>query len=38
MRLVFIGAINEGNFPKGGEEYKNQLHITKINKECSSGW
>jgi glycosyltransferase involved in cell wall biosynthesis len=31
MRLVFIGAINQGNPPKGGEEYKNQLLITKIN-------
>jgi glycosyltransferase involved in cell wall biosynthesis len=31
MRPVFIGAINQGNPPKGGEEYKNQLLITKIN-------
>jgi glycosyltransferase involved in cell wall biosynthesis len=31
MRFVFIGAINQGNPPKGGEEYKNQLLITKIN-------
>jgi glycosyltransferase involved in cell wall biosynthesis len=31
MRLVFIGAINNGNRPKGGEEYKNQILITKIN-------
>jgi glycosyltransferase involved in cell wall biosynthesis len=30
MRLVFIGAINQGNLPNGGEEYKNQLLITKI--------
>lgn len=31
MKLVFIGAINQGNYPKGGEEYKNQLLIEKIN-------
>jgi glycosyltransferase involved in cell wall biosynthesis len=31
MKLVFIGAINQGNPPKGGEEYKNQLLINKIN-------
>jgi glycosyltransferase involved in cell wall biosynthesis len=31
MSLVFIGAINQGYPPLGGEEYKNQLLITKIN-------
>lgn len=31
MRLVFIGAINQGNLPKGGEEYKNQILINKIS-------
>ena len=31
MRLLFIGAINQGNPPKGGEEYKNQLLVNKIN-------
>jgi glycosyltransferase involved in cell wall biosynthesis len=31
MRLLFIGAINLGNPPKGGEEYKNQLLINKIS-------
>jgi glycosyltransferase involved in cell wall biosynthesis len=31
MKLVFIGAINQGNPPRGGEEYKNQLLINKIN-------
>jgi glycosyltransferase involved in cell wall biosynthesis len=31
MKLVFIGAINQGNPPKGGEEYKNQLLINKIS-------
>ncbi len=31
MKLVFIGAINQGNPPKGGEEYKNQLLIEKVN-------
>jgi glycosyltransferase involved in cell wall biosynthesis len=30
MRLLFIGAINQGKLPKGGEEYKNQLLINKI--------
>jgi glycosyltransferase involved in cell wall biosynthesis len=31
MKLIFIGAINQGNLPKGGEEYKNQILINKIN-------
>ena len=31
MRLLFIGAINQGKPPNGGEEYKNQLLINKIN-------
>lgn len=31
MKLVFIGGINLGNPPKGGEEYKNQLLVEKIN-------
>jgi glycosyltransferase involved in cell wall biosynthesis len=30
MRLVFIGAINRGKPPKGGEEYKNQILTLKI--------
>jgi glycosyltransferase involved in cell wall biosynthesis len=29
--LLFIGAINLSNSPKGGEEYKNQLFFRKIN-------
>ncbi len=31
MKLVFIGAINHGNPPRGGEEYKNQLLVKKID-------
>jgi glycosyltransferase involved in cell wall biosynthesis len=31
MKLVLIGAINQSNNPKGGEEYKNQLLVSKIN-------
>jgi glycosyltransferase involved in cell wall biosynthesis len=34
MKLLFIGGINLGNHPRGGEEYKNQLLITKINEFC----
>lgn len=30
MSLAFIGAINQGNPPQGGEEYKNQLLLSKI--------
>ena len=30
MKLLFIGGINRGNPPRGGEEYKNQLLIKKI--------
>ena len=34
MRLLFIGAINISNSPKGGEEYKNQLILEKLNASC----
>ncbi len=30
MRILFIGAINLSNPPKGGEEYKNQLILEKL--------
>ena len=30
MRVLFIGAINLYNAPKGGEEYKNQLILEKL--------
>jgi glycosyltransferase involved in cell wall biosynthesis len=30
MKLLFIGGINQGNLPRGGEEYKNQLLKSKI--------
>ena len=30
MRILFIGAINISNSPKGGEEYKNQLILEKF--------
>ena len=30
MRILFIGAINNSNSPKGGEEYKNQLILKKL--------
>jgi glycosyltransferase involved in cell wall biosynthesis len=30
MRILFIGAINLSNLPKGGEEYKNQLILEKL--------
>ena len=30
MKLLFIGGINQGNLPRGGEEYKNQLLTSKI--------
>lgn len=29
-RVLFIGAINLSNSPKGGEEYKNQLILEKL--------
>ena len=32
MRVLFIGAINISNSPKGGEEYKNQLILEKLYK------
>ncbi len=32
-RVLFIGAINENNLPLGGEEYKNQLILTKLKAE-----
>ena len=32
MKILFIGAINKYNPPRGGEEYKNQLLYLKINK------
>ena len=31
MKILFIGAINKYNPPRGGEEYKNQLLDLKIN-------
>jgi glycosyltransferase involved in cell wall biosynthesis len=30
-RLLFIGALNLGQAPNGGEEYKNQVFLNKIN-------
>jgi glycosyltransferase involved in cell wall biosynthesis len=30
MQVLFIGAINLANSPKGGEEYKNQLILEKL--------
>ena len=30
VRLLFIGAVNQGHMPRGGEEYKNQLLTQKI--------
>ena len=30
MKLLFIGAINQNHSPNGGEEYKNQLFIEKL--------
>lgn len=33
MRLLFLGAINEGNVPRGGEEYKNQMLYQKLKLE-----
>jgi glycosyltransferase involved in cell wall biosynthesis len=32
-KIVFIGAINKQNLPRGGEEYKNQLLASLLNKE-----
>ena len=31
--ILFIGAINENKTPLGGEEYKNQLILSKLKKE-----
>jgi glycosyltransferase involved in cell wall biosynthesis len=31
LKLLFIGGINQGNLPRGGEEYKNQLLTSKIS-------
>jgi glycosyltransferase involved in cell wall biosynthesis len=33
MKLLFIGAINIGHSPKGGEEYKNQVLYAKMQRE-----
>ncbi len=33
-KIIFIGAINEFNPPQGGEEYKNQLILTKLKNEA----
>jgi glycosyltransferase involved in cell wall biosynthesis len=30
MKLLFIGGINVGNYPRGGEEYKNQLILKML--------
>jgi glycosyltransferase involved in cell wall biosynthesis len=35
MKLLFIGAINQGHLPKGGEEYKNQILTKKIKEHFS---
>ena len=32
MKLLLIGAVNQGQTPRGGEEYKNQLLTQKIKK------
>ena len=34
MSLLFLGAINEGNVPRGGEEYKNQMLHHKLKLEA----
>ena len=36
MDLLFIGAINKNNPPRGGEEYKNQLILEKIMVDFSN--
>lgn len=30
MRILFVGAVNKGKSPKGGEEYKNQILVQKL--------
>ncbi len=32
-KILFIGGVNSGNSPKGGEEYKNQLLLRRLSKE-----
>ena len=32
-RIIFIGSIKENRFPQGGEEYKNQLILSKLKSE-----
>ncbi len=34
MSLLFLGAINEGNVPRGGEEFKNQMLYHKLKQEA----
>ena len=34
MSLLFLGAINEGNVPRGGEEFKNQMLYHKLKLEA----
>jgi glycosyltransferase involved in cell wall biosynthesis len=33
LKYLFIGAVNENNSPQGGEEYKNQLILSKLKSE-----
>jgi glycosyltransferase involved in cell wall biosynthesis len=33
MRILFIGTVNKGNKPTGGEEFKNQLILAKLEVE-----
>jgi glycosyltransferase involved in cell wall biosynthesis len=34
LSLLFLGAINEGNVPRGGEEFKNQMLYHKLKLEA----
>jgi len=34
LSLLFLGAINEGNVPRGGEEFKNQMLYHKLKQEA----
>jgi glycosyltransferase involved in cell wall biosynthesis len=36
MNLLFIGAVNQGQKPRGGEEYKNQLLTKKLQKHYTN--
>jgi glycosyltransferase involved in cell wall biosynthesis len=36
LSLLFLGAINKGNVPRGGEEYKNQMLYHKLKLETGN--